>query len=345
MSGRTPLLVLLALTAASVEAPAQEPGPGDPTTVFASGFTAPCRIEFNSEGDMFVKDGAVIYRVAPDGSSTVFTNEVPDARGFTFDAFGDMIVPSPGNATIYKVSPEAVVTEFISVFNARRARTGPDGSLWFAAIDSIHHYDAVGRHLASVDVMSQGGAAFGLRFSPSGELFFSSWGGYWKLVDGEVVPVLVGVLPRAGAPTFDELGNVYAGHESVTEGDPHRVILYDSGMNVLDDAFITAVDPPCGIQFGRDSDGSTNDRLFISQRDGTIVEANPAGIAAPGFPVVGLSLSEIDEEDCADAVVGVAAAVSENEATFLDVIGNNNGSYDVGDFRAYLTRTGVVDGS
>ena len=60
MSGRTPLLVLLALTAASVDAPAQEPGPGDPTTVFASGFTAPCRMEFDSEGDLFVKDGAVM---------------------------------------------------------------------------------------------------------------------------------------------------------------------------------------------------------------------------------------------------------------------------------------------
>jgi hypothetical protein len=236
------------------------------------------------------------------------------------------------------------VTEFISVFNARRARTGPDGSLWFAAIDSIHHYDALGRYLESVDVMSQGGAAFGLKFSPSGELYFSSWGGYWKLVDGVVVPVLVGVLPRAGAPTFDELGNIYTVHESVTEGDPHRVILYDPGMNVLDDAFVTDVEPPCAIAFGRDADGSTNARLFIAQRDGNIVEANPAGIVAPGFPVVGLSLSEIDEEDCADAVVGVPA-VSDDEATFLDVIGNNNGSYDVGDFRAFLVRTGVVDGS
>jgi hypothetical protein len=337
--------VLLALTAASVDAPAQEPGPGDPTTVFASGFTAPCRMEFDSEGDLFVKDGAVIYRVAPDGSSTVFTDEVPDGRGFTFDAFGDMIVPSPGNSTIHKVSPAAEVTDFISVFNARRVRTGPDGSLWFAAIDSIHHYDAMGRHLESVDVMSQGGAAFGLRFSPSGELFFSSWGGYWKLVDGVVVPVLTEVLPRGGAPTFDELGNIYTGHESVTEGDPHRVILYDSDMSVLDDAFVTDVEPPCGIQFGRETDGSTNARLFIAQRDGTIVEANPAGIAAPGFPVVGLALNEIDEEDCADAVVGVPASVSEDESTFLDAIGNNNGSYDAGDFRAYLVRTGVVDGS
>lgn len=65
---------------------------------------------------------------------------------------------------------------------------------------------------------------------------------------------------------------------------------------------------------------------------------------AAGWPVVGLSLSEIDEEDCADAAVGVPAAVSENESTFLDAIGNSNGSYDVGDFRAYLVRTNVVDG-
>jgi hypothetical protein len=38
-------------------------------------------------------------------------------------------------------------------------------------------------------------------------------------------------------------------------------------------------------------------------------------------------------------------SVSDNAAAFLDVITNNDESYDVGDSRAYLVRTGVVDGS
>jgi len=42
-------------------------------------------------------------------------------------------------------------------------------------------------------------------------------------------------------------------------------------------------------------------------------------------------------------VLGVASQVTTDLAYFLDVIGNDDGSFDVGDFRAYLVTAGVVN--
>ncbi len=41
--------------------------------------------------------------------------------------------------------------------------------------------------------------------------------------------------------------------------------------------------------------------------------------------------------------MGVPDLLSDPERVFLDVIGNNDDSYDVGDFRAYLIAAGVVN--
>ena len=41
-------------------------------------------------------------------------------------------------------------------------------------------------------------------------------------------------------------------------------------------------------------------------------------------------------------LLGPIPVLSADEENYLDIIGNNNGRYDVGDFRAYLQDTGVV---
>jgi hypothetical protein len=296
------------------------------------------------QGDLFVTDQGTIYGVTLDGTVSVFVT-VPDARGNDFDAFGHLLVPSPANGTVYRVSPTGEVTPFLTVFNPRRARTGPDGSIWIATIDSLHHFDAVGRYLESFDVMSQGGAAFGLRFSPSGELYFTSWAGYWKLENGAVVPVLTGLTPRQGAPNFDELGNSYRIFEAVGVGDTDRVILADSDFATVDDTLVSQIQAPCSAAFARDAAGDMTNRFFVGQRDGTLVEVNSAAIAAPGWPTVGLEIDRLDEDDCAGTVVGMTGLITADQSHFLDVIGNNNGSYDVGDFRAYLIATGITESS
>ena len=57
----------------------------------------------------------------------------------------------------------------------------------------------------------------------------------------------------------------------------------------------------------------------------------------------GRRLRDIDEGRAADEVMGVPGLLTDPERTLLDVIGNHDDAYDVGDFRAYLVAAGVVD--
>ncbi|MGD2069506.1 MAG: hypothetical protein PVI57_12585 [Gemmatimonadota bacterium] len=317
-------------------------GPGDPTTVFLDGFGNVCRLAFDERGDLFLNDGGVLHRVRPDGTRSVFTDEVPDARGFTFDAFGDLLVASPGESAIFRVSPAAQVSVFTEAFNVRSLAVGPDGSVWASAVDTVHHFDAAGRLLEKVDVRSGGGAAFGLQVSPAGDLHFSSFAGLWKLESGVPVALLTERPLRNRGFAFDADGNIYWTREAVEEGDTDRVILYDPSGVVVHDTIIGEVEDPCLSVFVRDEDGVTTERLLVAQLNGTIVEANSAGLPAGGWPVVPLSLSDIEETDCADGAAGIGGLLSEDVSRFLDAVGNANGSYDVGDFRAFLLATGTL---
>ncbi|KPK59518.1 MAG: hypothetical protein AMS21_09910 [Gemmatimonas sp. SG8_38_2] len=344
MSRRAAVLIALMLAAGAVVGLAQALGPGDPTTVFASGFTNPCRMAFDASGDLFVADLTVgqIYRVTPDGTRSLFNDDVPDPRGVTFDAFGDLLVTSRTDTAVYKISASGQATKFFDVSGASGITIGPDGSIWIAAVDSVHHFDAMGRYLETIDVTSGGAAAFGVQFSPAGELHMSTFGAMHKLVNGIPVPVATGQPIQMRGFAFDELGNFYWAHRTLDPDSVSRMRLYNSLGAVLEDTFISQLQEPCSSRFARDADGTTTRRMFIAQLDGVIREANSAGFAAPGWPVVGLELAQISEMDAADQIVGATDELDENHASFLDVIGNNDGSYDVGDFRAYLIAAGVL---
>ena len=47
-------------------------------------------------------------------------------------------------------------------------------------------------------------------------------------------------------------------------------------------------------------------------------------------------------ENVVNELIGPASTLTPDEERFLDIIGNNNGRYDVGDLRAYLQSTGVI---
>ncbi|MGK7313368.1 MAG: hypothetical protein ACN0LA_14130 [Candidatus Longimicrobiales bacterium M2_2A_002] len=317
-------------------------GGGDPTTPYLTGFGNPCRMAFDGGGALYINDidTDTFYRVPPGGAPTVFTDAVPGAAGFTIDAFGDILAASPADSAVLRISPQAEVTVFAHVFNARAVAIGPDGGVWVSAVDSVHHFDPVGRLLESVDVRSQGAAAFGVGFGPSGELHFSNSAGLWKLSSGVPVPILTEqpVFNRGFA--IDADGRIYWGRDA-GEGDTDRVILYDGAGTVIDDTMIAGVVDPCLVLFVRDTDGTTTRRVLISQLDGAIVEANTEGIPAAGWPATPISLAGIPELDCASQAAG-ADVLSNDVIRFLDAIGNANGGYDVGDFRAYLLATGAV---
>jgi len=317
-------------------------GPGDPTTPFLSGLGNSCRIGFDNHGILYANDQGVFYRITPDGTKSLFTEDVPDARGFTIDAFGNLLVASPQDSAIYQVTPEAHPSVFTRVYNARGLAVGLDGSVWVSAVDSIHHFDARGRHLASFDLSGAGAAAFGIQVSPQGEPHFSNFAGLWKLSSGTPIPLATGLPLMNRGFALDGEGNVYWARDAVDDKDTDRVILYDPAGQVVHDTIIGEVADPCLITFLRDEEGNTTNRILISQGGGTIVEANSDGISTSGWTTLPLSISAIPETECADLAAGAATGLSQDVTRFLDAIGNNNGSYDVGDFRAFLLATGAI---
>jgi hypothetical protein len=336
-----PLLVLIA-TGAAISATL---GPGDPTSVFVSGFTTPCRTSFDGAGNLYVVDVPenTIYKVTPTGATSVFTNEIPTPRGITFDPFGNMLVADLTEGMVYKVSPQGQVTSFLEVFSARRPRVGPNGDIWVAAVDTLHHFDAMGRVIERIDVQAQGAAAWGLQFTSGGVLYLTNTTNFWKLQGQTVIPVLTDMQPQNSAPHFDVEGNAYWTHGAADAGDVDRIVLADANLTVVADTFASLAAAPCAIAFGRDNTGAMTNHLFVSLRDGSIIELNAAGIAAVGVPEVGLSLTDLDEAEVVNKILGVASQVTANHTHFLDVIGNDDGTFDVGDFRAYLVATGVVN--
>ena len=345
MRARVAVLTAAFLVAGSSAAPAQ--GPGDPTTVFADGLGAACRMAFDSVGNLLVAslNTGEIWSIDPAGGVTLFTDQVPDPRWVSFDAFGWPLVTSHTNAMVHRISPQGEVTEFAPVDGGVGIVTDQDGSVWVAAVDTLWHFDAMGRVLEAIETLDTYGiAARGIYPAPNGSLYLTgSAGALWRLVDG-VPEQLQDVHPyRWWGLAFDVAGNGYWAHEGIDEGDIDRLVLIDLDGNWLNETWSTQLVDPCRCVFGRDSDGTTNSDLYVGQGDGTIVKVAAGSTLAAGWPLVGLRFSEIDQAAAADEIMGVPDLLSDPERVFLDVIGNNDDSYDVGDFRAYLIAAGVVN--
>ncbi len=73
------------------------PGPGDPTTLFASGFQGPWGMAFDDGGNLFVAELSQVSRVTPAGAVSVFATGIPVPRSLAFDGFGDILVTADGD--------------------------------------------------------------------------------------------------------------------------------------------------------------------------------------------------------------------------------------------------------
>ena len=317
-------------------------GSGDPVTTFATGLATPFGLAFDDAGNLFVAENGAnrIARITPGGALSVFATGITEPWGVAFDAFGNLLVASLLDSMVYKVSPQGQVSSFISTPMPIWIATGPDGSIWVshAQGEPLKHYDALGRFKEQFNL----GNAFFIAVSPGGDLYYSDLANVYRLVNGDPQTVVSGVMIWGFA--FDELGNFYAPRPALSAQDTGRVTLYGPTGSVLEDAFISGAQASVAFAFGRETDGTTNSRMFLSDLGSVlaILEANPAGAQAPGWPVVGLSLGEVALENTAGSVLGIEGLLTEDELAFLDVLGNNNGFYDVGDFRAYLIATNVV---
>jgi hypothetical protein len=346
------------------------PGPGDPVTEFASGFDCVYGMVAADDGTIYAADPCAneIKEVATDGTVSTFVLGEWWPFDLTLDAFGNLIVLDD-DGFIYKVSPDAEVT-LLDERYAMAIATAPDGSIWIAGYPGglgaqaaaaaapgdfyFYQYDPLGNLVDSLAVSGYSPQYMSIGFSPAGELHYSTGDTIYKMVDGLPEVVVVPEDYGVGPFTFDADGNIYA-----VNWEYYRVLVYDSDGTLLEDPFARGVHYPIDIMFGRNADGTPNSRLFVSdegegglrvapsegpqrvaQIGALILELNSDGVLADGAEV-GVSVDMLTDDGLADELFGVGE-MSDGEMEFLDFMGNDNGEYDVGDFRAYLVYIGVL---
>lgn len=344
-----------------------EPGPGDPVTTLIDGLRCIAGWAVGDDGKIYIGDPCwgSIYTVDASGTAVDFASDLLDPGPLTFDAFGNLIAVDFEDGNVYRVAMDGQTDTLIVGTYPGWVATAPNGDLWagaggarLAAADrgvlvpgssSIYRYDPMGVPLDSV--VLEGSWPQAVAFSPDGELFFTSGDSIWKVVGG-AAQTLFGVECCVADIAFDADGNIYA-----TNYNLGVVQKYAPDGTVLEDVFALGVESPGLIAFGRDSDGTPNTTIYVSDREGgidrpdglnvptdgaeMIVELNAAGPDAPGARD-GVSVEMLSDVNVADALMGVLDALTDGEKDFLDFMGNDNGQFDVGDLRAYLLYTGAI---
>lgn len=314
------------------------PGPGDPVTTIASGMAFPFGLATGAQGDLFVGDldASQIRRVTPQGSSAAFAS-VPAPFGMAWDALGNLLVAA-GDGEVWRVTPQGQASPFITDPNSPFwVAVGPDGTIWLTDLGdaSIRRYSAGGQRIGLIDASGVGSFGPGpLAIGPGGVPHFSNGNEIWRVTGSTVERVFTADFIIYGF-AFDAAGNIY-----VPNPDLGRIILYSPTGTVLANPFAVGPIAPFAVAFGRTAGGLMNARVFATDGDATsLIEVNPSGVLGPGLPMGFTPTFTVGA--AAEAVLG-GADLTQAEKDFLDSVGNRNGRYDVGDFRAWLIVTGVV---
>lgn len=318
------------------------PGPGDPVGVRAAGLGQPLGLAVGSTGDLFVGDvtGNRILRVSVQGAVTTFASGVPGPLGLAFDAFGNLLVASV-DGNVYRVTPQGQAIRYITdAAIPFWIAVGPDGRIWLTDLGdrSLRRYSPTGRFETRFDAISVGGSGPGpLAIGPSGEPYVSTGTEIWKLAGSQFQRVFANpVLIWAFA--FDVAGNIYAPAPTVGS-----LKLLDPSGTALADPFAVGPDAPQVVAFGRDATGATVARLYATDTQiGRVIEMNPAGVEHPGQP---LGYAPSLTTDAAAAGLLGDGTLSAADEHYLDMLGNRNGRYDIGDLQAYLRTVGGLPGA
>jgi Putative Ig domain len=272
------------------------PGPGNPMTAFASGFSRVEGMAAAPSGDLFIVDqtpeqGARLARVTPDGQLGTFASPVNSAFGaIAIDGFGDLLMPSyvydddsgHSHGVVWRYSPTGERSSFATaplppsvMFTG--VAVGPDGDVWFADPGSptssrIWRFDPVGNLKDTINVAATG-RAWSVAMSPAGVLHFTNQPGDVYALSGGVAHL---VIPVRGSPdyslwsapmAFDRDGYLYL----VRAGG--KVVLFDPEYHAVTDPFLQVLDSlgwsdvamAASPVFLRAADGSVTARLVVGR--------------------------------------------------------------------------------
>ncbi len=263
--------------------------PPPTVTTFASGFSVPAGLAFDTAGNLYVANAGnnTVSEVSPSGTvSTFVSTGLNQPESLAFDTSGNLYIANTGDDTVSKVVNRNVST-FASGFGA-----APSG---LAFDQSGNLYVAIGAHDTISKVTPQGsisdfvapgpgapdglGDPSGLAFDSAGNLYVANFGGFGGNTISEVTPagtVSTFVADDAGLNgpeglAFDAAGNLYVSNfagTTVSEVTPAGTVsTFASGFN-----------EPLGLAFapssgdGQDGDvsitgpvqGGVTGNLFVS---------------------------------------------------------------------------------
>ena len=277
------------------------PGPGDPATPYASGFSGPSSMVAAPNGDLFVIDGSRVTRVSQSGQVSTFAAGLQPSGGLAVDGFGNLLVPACEypNGVIWSIAPDGARSRFFTGSATLLAITvAADGDVWVADYDSGQFWEFDPQGVRKAVVPSPDYVIADMAFSPSGELHFTARYGLYKLAGNtsQLVapqPTLDGWRWQVASLAFDVNGYVY-----VSPAD--RVVLLNPQYQRINDPFALGGDQYgitriTDLVFARDAGGVTTNRLLMVHNatapeppfptTGRVMELNGAAIRAPGWPV------------------------------------------------------------
>ena len=115
--------------------------PGGSESTFASGFSDPSGLAFNSAGDLFVASGGIsgtITEITPNGTKSTFASGLNNPIGLAFNSAGDLFVAiqasSIGSGSIVKITPNGTQSTFAMVANPYGLAFNSAGNLFVGSI-------------------------------------------------------------------------------------------------------------------------------------------------------------------------------------------------------------------
>jgi sugar lactone lactonase YvrE len=151
--------------------------PNGTRETFSSGIVNPTSMAVDPRGRLYVSSRfeGTVYRVADDGSTEAFANDLGVACGLAFGDDGHLFV-GDRSGTIFKVDPNGRATTFASLpasVAAFHLAMGPDGALYvtgptLSSYDTLYRIDADG---AVTTAHTRFGRPQGLAFDRHGTLF------------------------------------------------------------------------------------------------------------------------------------------------------------------------------